>query len=94
LLAFSQFWGFVSQLLRLVNVRKGHSESADTEAASFDSNDDGDMDEKIFEYISSKGGAIALNKASKELAIPIEVIKDAIGRMSMDGKLKPYADMG
>ncbi len=52
-----------------------------------------DIDDKIYGYISSKGGAIAVRKASEDLQIPAEVIKEAIERMTMEGRLKPQPDL-
>jgi hypothetical protein len=48
----------------------------------------GDIDDKIYEYIQSKGGAIGIRSASEDLHIPGEVIKEAIERMTMEGRLK------
>jgi hypothetical protein len=48
----------------------------------------GDMDDKIYEYIQSKGGAIGIRTASEELRLPAEAIKEAIQRMTMEGRLK------
>jgi hypothetical protein len=47
------------------------------------------IDDEIYEYISSNGGAIAVRKAAEDLRIPAEVIKEAIERMATEGRLKP-----
>jgi hypothetical protein len=51
------------------------------------------IDDEIYEYISSNGGAIAVRKAAEDLRIPVEVIKEAIGRMATEGRLKPQPDL-
>ena len=48
----------------------------------------GDIDDKIYEYIQSKGGAIGMRSASEDLGLPAEAIKEAIRRMTMEGRLK------
>jgi hypothetical protein len=48
----------------------------------------GDIDDKIYEYIQSRGGAIGIRTASEELGLPAEAIKEAIQRMTMEGRLK------
>jgi hypothetical protein len=47
----------------------------------------GDIDDKIYQYIQSKGGAIGLRTASEDLGLPAEAIKEAIQRMTMEGRL-------
>ena len=59
------------------NMAQEHSDSAEN------------IDDEIYEYISSNGGAIAVRKAAEDLRIPAEVIKEAIERMATEGRLKP-----
>jgi hypothetical protein len=47
-----------------------------------------DIDDRIYEYIQSKGGAIGIRSASEDLRLPAEAIKEAIQRMTMEGRLK------
>ena len=47
-----------------------------------------DVDDKIYQYIMSKGGAIGIRSASEDLRLPAEAIKEAIERMTMEGRLK------
>jgi DNA-binding Lrp family transcriptional regulator len=52
------------------------------------SESDENIDEKIYEYIQSKGGAIGIRSASEDLGVPAEAIREAIERMTMEGRLK------
>jgi hypothetical protein len=72
-------------------IRKGKNEEQGQEMAqeySDSAEDIGDIDEKIYEYIRSKGGAIGIRSASEDLHVPAEAIKEAIQRMTMEGRLK------
>jgi len=50
---------------------------------------DQSFDERILEYITSNKGTISLTKASKDLEIQADLIKDAIDRSKRDGRLEP-----
>jgi hypothetical protein len=72
-------------------IGKGKNEEQGREMAqeySDSAEDIGDIDEKIYEYIQSKGGAIGIRSASEDLRLPAEVIKEAIERLTMEGRLK------
>jgi len=47
----------------------------------------GDLDQKLFDYISEHGGTISLSTASGELGVPIEEIKASIERLKRAGKI-------
>jgi hypothetical protein len=49
----------------------------------------GDLDQKLFDYISEHGGTISLSTASGELGVPIEEIKASIERLKRAGKITP-----
>jgi hypothetical protein len=78
-------------LLR-VRVGKSQDKNEDQEMSQEYSDSAEDIDEKIYEYISSNGGAIAVRKAAEDLRIPAEVINEAIERMATEGRLKPHPD--
>ena len=75
---------------RLLKVRTGKSKDAagDSEMPQEYSESDENIDEKIYEYIQSKGGAIGIRSASEDLGVPAEAIREAIERMTMEGRLK------
>lgn len=78
-------------LLR-VRVGKSQDKNEDQEMSQEYSDSAEDIDEKIYEYISSNGGAIAVRKAAEDLRIPAEVINEAIERMATEGRLKLHPD--
>jgi hypothetical protein len=49
----------------------------------------GDLDQKLFGYISDHDGTISLSTASGELGVPIEEIKASIERLKRDGRIAP-----
>jgi hypothetical protein len=80
----------LGRLLR-VRIGKGKDEEQGQEMAqeySGSAENIGDIDEKIYEYIQSKGGAIGIRSASEDLRLPAEAIREAIERLTMEGRLK------
>jgi hypothetical protein len=77
----------LGRLLR-VKVGKSQDREEDQEMPREDSDSAESIDDEIYEYIQSKGGAIGIRSASQDLQIPAEVIKEAIERMTMEGRLK------
>jgi hypothetical protein len=76
---------------RLFTIRKSKDEEQGQEMPqelSDSAENIGDIDDKIYEYIQSKGGAIGIRSASEDLHVPGEAIKEAIERMTMEGRLK------
>jgi hypothetical protein len=78
---------------RLLTIRIGKrkNEEQDQEAPeefSDSAENIGDIDDKIYSYIQSKEGAIGIRSASEDLGLPAETIKEAIQRMTMEGRLK------
>jgi hypothetical protein len=74
-------------LLRVrVGKRRNEEEGQETPQEYSDSAEN--IDDEIYQYIQSKGGAIGIRSASQDLQIPAEVIKEAIERMTMEGRLK------
>jgi len=74
-------------LLR-VRVGKSQDKKEDQEMPQEYSDSAENIDEEIYQYIQSKGGAIGIRSASQDLRVPAEVIKEAIERMTMEGRLK------
>jgi hypothetical protein len=74
----------------LLRVRTGKSQDKkeDREMLQEHSDSTENIDDEIYQYIQSKGGAIGIRGASQDLQIPTEVIKEAIERMTMEGRLK------
>jgi hypothetical protein len=79
--------GLLGRLLR-VRAGKSQDKEEDQEMPEADSDSVQSIDDEIYEYIQSKGGAIGIRSASRDLRIPAEVIKEAIERMTMDGRLR------
>ena len=77
-------------LERLLKVRvgKGQGKKEDQEMPQEYSDSTENIDDEIYQYIQSKGGAIGIRSASQDLRVPAEVIKEAIERMTMEGRLK------
>jgi len=76
---------------RLFRIRIGKSqgeEGHEIPQEHSDSDSAESVDDKIYEYIQSKGGAIGIRSASEDLRVPAEVIREAIERMTMEGRLK------
>ena len=75
---------------RLFKVRIGRRKDAkeESEMPQEYSDSSGNVDDKIYEYIMSKRGAIGIRTAAEDLRVPAEVIKEAIERMTMEGRLK------
>lgn len=71
---------------RLLKVRTGKSKGA--EEGSEMPQEGENIDDKIYEYIQSKGGAIGIRSAAEDLRVPAELIREAIERMTMEGRLK------
>ena len=75
---------------RLLKVKLGKSpdKKGDEEVPQEYSEAAESIDDEIYQYIQSKGGAIGIRSASQDLRIPAEVIKESIERMTMEGRLK------
>jgi hypothetical protein len=72
-----------------IGKRKNEEQDKETPEEFSDSAENiGDIDDKIYEYIQSKGGTIGMRSASEDLGLPAEAIKEAIQRMTMEGRLK------
>ena len=71
-----------------VRVGKGQDKKEDQEMPQEYSDPAENIDDEIYQYIQSKGGAIGIRSASEDLRVPAEVIKEAIERMTMEGRLK------
>jgi hypothetical protein len=80
----------IMQRLLRVRIRKSqHEEEGHETPEEYSESDTGEnIDDKIYEYIQSKGGAIGIRSASEDLRVPTEVIKEAIERLTMEGRLK------
>ena len=74
-------------LLR-VRVGKSQDKNEDQEMSHEYSDSAENIDDEIYQYIQSKGGAIGIRSASEDLRVPAEVIKEAIERMTQEGRLK------
>jgi hypothetical protein len=46
------------------------------------------LDDRVLEYITSHEGTISVTKASQDLGVDADLIKDAIQRLQRDGKLE------
>jgi hypothetical protein len=91
--AFAALTALIMQ--KLLRIRAGDSQQEEDEGHDIPqeySDSAEEIDEKIYEYISSNGGAIAVRKAAQDLRIPAEVINEAIERMATEGRLKPHPD--
>lgn len=75
---------------RLLKVRIGKSKDAkeDSEMPQEYPDSGENIDDRIYEYIMSKRGAIGIRSAAEDLRVPAEVIREAIERMTMEGRLK------
>lgn len=71
-----------------VRVSKSQDKNEDQETPQEYSDSAENIDDEIYQYIQSKGGAIGIRSASEDLRVPAEVIKEAIERMTMEGRLK------
>jgi hypothetical protein len=71
-----------------VRVGKSQDKNEDQEMSQEYSDSAENIDDEIYQYIQSKGGAIGIRSASEDLGVPVEVIKEAIERMTMEGRLK------
>lgn len=80
----------VMQRLLRIRIGKSRNEEEGNETSEEYSESDSaeNVDDKIYEYIQSKGGAIGIRSASEDLRVPPEVIKEAIERLTMEGRLK------
>jgi DNA-directed RNA polymerase subunit RPC12/RpoP len=78
----------IVQRLLKVRIGKGKDAKKDSEMPEEYSDSGENIDDKIYEYIMSKGGAIGIRSASEDLGVPAEAIKEAIERMTMEGRLK------
>jgi hypothetical protein len=78
---------FLGTLLR-IRVGKSQDKKEDQEMPQEYSDSAENIDDEIYQYIQSKGGAIGIRSASQDLRVPAEVIKEAIERMTMEGRLK------
>ena len=47
------------------------------------------LDDRVLEYIMSNKGTIGVTKASQDLGVEADFIRDAIQRLQRDGKLEP-----
>lgn len=47
-----------------------------------------EIEDQIYNYIVENGGSISVNRASNELGIPADQIKEILERMTLDGRLK------
>ena len=75
---------------RLLKIRIGKRKDAKEESEMPQEYPDSgeNIDDKIYEYIMSKAGAIGIRSAAEDLHVPAEVIKEAIERMTVEGRLK------
>jgi hypothetical protein len=92
---FYSFATLIAQrfLGRLFKIRIGRSKNEEQgqempQEFSDSAENMGDIDDKIYEYIQSKAGAISIRSASEDLGLPAEAIKEAVQRMTMEGRLK------
>lgn len=46
-----------------------------------------EIDEKVFDHLVKHGGTISLEQASKELDIPLERVKDSLGKLKRAGRI-------
>ena len=47
------------------------------------------LDDRVLEYIMSNKGTIGVTKASQDLGVEADFIREAIQRLKRDGKLEP-----
>ena len=49
---------------------------------------DVNLDERVYNYILDREGAISWSQASADLKVPVEVLKDSVQRLKQAGKLE------
>ena len=49
----------------------------------------GDLDSTIYDYILSNEGRIAVVKASEDLGLPVDRVREAVQRLTIEGRLNP-----
>jgi predicted ribosome quality control (RQC) complex YloA/Tae2 family protein len=88
----SSFIALVAQRLlgRFLKVRvdESHKKKQDEETPEEYSEAAESIDDELYQYIQSNGGAISVRAASEDLGLPPEAIKEALRRMTIEGRLK------
>jgi len=51
-----------------------------------------EVENRLIDYISDNGGALVPGKAAEELQLPVELVKESIERMRLDGRLTPAGE--
>jgi hypothetical protein len=51
-----------------------------------------DVQARVRDYITENEGAIALSKAAEDLGIPVEFVREAIDKLTSEGRLKQAGD--
>jgi hypothetical protein len=72
--------------------RRGRPEAETAEPLEMSEDEKQDVQARVQDYIMENEGAIGLNKASEDLGLPVEFIKEAIQALARDGKLKQTSD--
>jgi hypothetical protein len=72
--------------------RRGRPEAETAEPLEMSEDERKDVQARVQDYIMENEGAIGLNRASEDLGLPVEFIKDAIQALARDGKLKQTSD--
>jgi hypothetical protein len=83
----------IGQVIK-IRIPIGKANKPTSETSSMDVGSPADLDNEIYDYILSNGGAIAVNQASEDLGVPPELIREALERLSSDGRLKQQMAAG
>jgi len=72
--------------------RRGKSEAESAEPVEMTEDERIDVQARVHDYIMENEGAIGLSKASEDLGLPVEFVKEAIQALARDGKLRQTGD--
>jgi hypothetical protein len=88
------FLSILSELAgRVPSLRKRPQEEpsdVDVEPVEMGTEETDNLDSAVYNYILSKDGAIVVGKASEELGVHADRVKEAIERLEEQGRVKPY----
>jgi len=87
-----QFAGVILGRLSLRLRRGSLPNEEETEAPPMSTESPEEMENRIYDYIMENNGAITVGRASQELGIRADLIAQVIERMTLDGRLKQYAE--
>lgn len=92
---FQGMMGIVGMAGKLNLKRGGAEENGESDALDdslIDTSDPEELENRIYDYLIQNGGSISVNRASDELGIPTDMIKEVLERMTLDGRLKQPSD--